>query len=73
MNDKPKIPPVTIQGRPLNAAPAYLRPYLDSVDGAMLLYFTAVGHQLKATWELHRGGEAVGQVCAEVPEGQPVW
>ena len=56
------------QGMPMLSAPAYLAPYLDAVDGAMLKQRTIDRHNvMRETWHLARGGRGVGTIEIEVP------
>lgn len=69
-DDTPKPIMMNLRGRPIESAPAYLRSYLDCVDGAFAVggWFTADGRQTHAKWSLSRGGEEVGIVVIAVPD-----
>jgi len=65
----------TVPGLPMSRAPARLRPYLDTVDGAVLTVNRRMRDPDQPTgwaeieeWQLQRAGEAVGLVTLRLPE-----
>lgn len=69
MLDRMSIPErsVPFRGCPMEHAPRWLQPYLDCVDGAVLIAATfRPGGRETVEVALFRGGEQVGQVLVEV-------
>lgn len=65
--------PFAFTGRPMNSAPAYLLPWLDTVDGAIAIG-GIIGPEgmTHASWELCRGGEPVARITVDVKTGELV-